>query len=96
MLVLAAGAACWNLRTGAVYGGPADVMWAHGGLLAARNIPIFVIAAAPLVPRRLAAVAAGRLPGLNVAGWLRAAATRFNRHGGRRPLKPKRSRAGTW
>ena len=53
-------------------------MWAHGALLAARNIPIFMIAAAPPVAAAIQQWL-GSLPELQVAGWLRAAAARFNR-----------------
>ena len=57
MLVLAAAAACWNLAKGRFTVPLLMLVWAHAGLLAARNIPIFMIAAAPPVAaaiRRLA------------------------------------------
>jgi hypothetical protein len=78
MLVMAVAAAVWNLRQGRFTETLLMVVWAHGGLLAARNIPIFVIAAAPPVA---AAIQQWLLtvPDLNVAAWLRAAAGKFNR-----------------
>ena len=53
------------------------LLFGHVGLLAARNIPLFAIVSAPLVA---AAVQdwLTRLPNLEVAGWLRTAADRFN------------------
>ena len=51
--------------------------WAHAGLLAARNIPLFAIVSAPLVAAAVEAWLA-RLPQLEVAGWLRTAGVRFN------------------
>ena len=53
------------------------LVWAHAALLAARNIPIFVIVAAPLAAEVLHNWL-GRLPEFNVAEWLRAAARKFN------------------
>jgi hypothetical protein len=46
--------------------------------LAARNIPIFMIAAAPPVAAAIQQCLL-RVPDLNVAGWFRAAAGKFNR-----------------
>jgi hypothetical protein len=51
--------------------------FSHAGLLAARNIPLFAIIAAPLVAEALDAWL-HRLPKLEVAGWLRRAGARFN------------------
>jgi len=53
------------------------LMFAHAGLLAARNIPLFAIVSTPLVA---AAVTAWleRVPRFEVAPWLRRAAERFN------------------
>jgi hypothetical protein len=78
MLVMAVAAAVWNLRQGRFTEAILVFVWAHGGLLANRNIPIFTIAAAPLVA---AAIQQWLLlvPDLNVAAWLRAAAGKFNR-----------------
>ena len=78
MLVLAVVAAATNLRRGHFTEAVLLVVWAHGGLLATRNIPIFMILAAPPV-----AAAMHRwllaLPEMEVAAWLRGAAVRFNR-----------------
>ena len=78
MLAMAVVASIANLRSGRFTEALLLIVWAHGALLAARNIPIFVIVAAPPV----AAVMQQwllRLPDLNVAGWVRAAARKFNR-----------------
>ena len=53
------------------------LMWGHAALLAARNIPIFMIVAAPLVARAMEEWLA-RLPELRVAEWLRRAVRKFN------------------
>ena len=70
------------------------VVWAHGALLAARNIPIFMIVAAPPVAAAIQQWRC-RTAEANVAGWVRAAAERFNRdrerdrrNGLDRPLAP--------
>jgi hypothetical protein len=78
MLVLGAAAACWNLAKGRFTEAVLMLVWAHAGLLAARNIPLFMIVAAPPVA---AAVQEwlNRLPEWNIAGWLRRAARKFNR-----------------
>ncbi|MEO8595248.1 MAG: hypothetical protein ABI759_18145 [Candidatus Solibacter sp.] len=78
MLLLAVGAAIWNLRSGRFTETVLAVMWAHAALLAARNIPIFMIAAAPIAG---AAIQQWLLsvPRWNVAGWMRAAVAKFNR-----------------
>jgi hypothetical protein len=53
-------------------------IWAHAALLASRNIPLFVIVATPIVA---AAVqhALDHAAEANVANWVRAVASRFNR-----------------
>ena len=53
------------------------LVWAHGALLASRNIPIAMILAAPMVAE-IAALAVRRLPQLNVAGWVRSMGARLN------------------
>ena len=60
MLVLAVAAAVWNVRQGRFTEALLMLVWAHGGLLAARNIPIFMIAAAPPVAAAHSAMAAAR------------------------------------
>ena len=78
MLVMAVATTVWSLRQGRYTEALLMFVWAHGALLAGRNIPIFAIVAAPPIA---AAMQQGllRLPHLNVAGWLRAASERFNR-----------------
>jgi len=53
-------------------------VWAHGGLLASRNIPIFVIVAAPIVAGAMQH-ALNRATEANLAGWVRTAALRISR-----------------
>lgn len=78
MLVLGVLSAVAHVKRGSFTEPLLIVVWAHGGLLAARNIPIFAIVAAPAV----AATISGwmdALPQMNVAGWLREAGARANR-----------------
>ncbi len=49
MLILAAGAAFWYLQSGRITPALLAISWAHLALLYARNIPLFLIIAAPLV-----------------------------------------------
>ena len=60
MLVLGAAAACWHLLNRRFTEPLLMLLWAHAALLAARNIPIFVIVAAPPVAAALAVLAEGR------------------------------------
>lgn len=53
------------------------LMWAHAALLSQRNIPLFVIIAAPQVAAVIE-VWLQRLPALSVADWLRRSGTKFN------------------
>lgn len=78
MLALAAATAVWNVSKGRFAEPVLLLMWAHAGLLAARNIPIFMLVAAPPVAAAIEEWLA-RLPELRVAEWLRTAARRFNR-----------------
>ena len=78
MLVAGAAAACWNLARGRYTEALLLGMWAHAGLLAGRNIPLFMIAAAPPVAAAIQDWL-DLLPTLNVAGWLRRASEGFNR-----------------
>lgn len=57
------------------------LVWTHGALLAARNIPIFAIVAAPAVAAAMEHWMS-KAPQADVAGWLRRAAERFNRIAG--------------
>ena len=52
-------------------------VWAHAGLLASRNIPIFVIVAAPIIAAAIQH-ALEQAAEANVAGWVRTVAMRFN------------------
>jgi hypothetical protein len=78
MLVLAIVTAVSNLRQGRFTEVLLIVVWAHGALLAARNIPIFMIVSAPPVAMAIQRWFA-QLPQMQVAGWVRSAAERFNR-----------------
>jgi hypothetical protein len=78
MLALAAATAVWSASKGRFTEPLLMLVWAHGGLLAARNIPIFVIAAAPPVGAAIQEWLL-RLPGVHAAEWLRAAGRKFNR-----------------
>ncbi len=78
MLVMAVVASVANVSRGQFTEPLLMLVWAHGGLLAARNIPIFMIAAAPPVAACIQQWLL-RLPELSVAGWLRSAAGKFNR-----------------
>jgi hypothetical protein len=77
MLVLAAIAALRNIRQCRFTEAILMLVWAHASLLAVRNIPIFMIAAAPPVAGAIHQWMLA-LPGLNVAGWVRRAAEKFN------------------
>jgi hypothetical protein len=78
LLVSGVVAAWWHASNKQYTEAILTIVWAHGGLLAGRNIPIYAILVAPLT-------AAAMQQGLNraqnwqVAGWMRAAAARFNR-----------------
>jgi hypothetical protein len=78
MLVLAAATACWNLARGRFTVPLLMLLWAHAGLLAARNIPIFMIAAAPPVAAAIDEWLS-ILPRRNVACWVRTVVMTFNR-----------------
>ena len=78
MLVMSVTAAVWNLRRGRFTEALLVFVWAHGGLLAARNIPIFMIAASLPVADAIQHWLL-RVPELQVAAWMRAAAAKFNR-----------------
>ncbi|MGD0773161.1 MAG: hypothetical protein ABSC05_10110 [Candidatus Solibacter sp.] len=78
LLLLSVATALWNLRQGRFTEALLIFVWAHGALLAARNIPIFAIAAAPPIAAAIQQWLL-RAPDLNVAAWFRAASARFNR-----------------
>jgi hypothetical protein len=77
MLLLGAGATFWSFKRGSYTEGVLLLVWAHGALLATRNIPLFMIVAVPPVAAMLADWLA-YVPESNVAGWLRRAAGKFN------------------
>ena len=77
MLLTGAAAAFWYVSKGRFTEPLLLLMWGHAALLAARNIPIFMIAAAPLVAWAIEEWLA-RLPQLRVAEWLRNAVRKFN------------------
>jgi hypothetical protein len=78
MLAAGVAAALWNAAKGRYLEPLLMIVWAHGALVASRNLPIFAVLAAPPVA---AMIDAGleRLESANVAGWLRSAARKFNR-----------------
>jgi hypothetical protein len=78
MLALAVATTVWSVSRGQLTESILMLVWAHGALLAARNIPIFMIAAAPPVAAAIQQLLL-ELPSLNIAGWVRSAAGRFNR-----------------
>jgi hypothetical protein len=77
-LTLAVVAAYRNLSNGRYTEPVLMVVWAHASLLAVRNIPIFVIVAAPIVAEMLQS-RLDRAEQWKVAEWVRKAAARFNR-----------------
>ena len=77
MLMISAAGAFWYVSKGSFTEPLLLVMWGHAALMAARNVPIFMIAAAPLVAGAMEEWLA-RLPELRVAGWLRGAVRKFN------------------
>ncbi len=78
MLILAGAAALWHIRQGRFTQALLMFVWAHGALLAVRNIPIFAIVSALPVAAAIQEWLL-RVPDMNVAAWLRAGAVRFNR-----------------
>jgi hypothetical protein len=77
MLIMSTAAAFWYASKGCFTEPLLMLVWGHAALLAARNIPIFMIVAAPVVARAIEEWLA-RLPELRVAEWLRSAAQKFN------------------
>jgi hypothetical protein len=76
LLLAGALAAVWHASKGQYIEAVLIVVWSHGALLAARNIPIFTIIVAPPVA---AAVEdwMGLVPSWNLAAWVRRAAEKF-------------------
>jgi hypothetical protein len=77
MLLLSALTAFSNLSEGSFIQPVLLFMWAHAALLSTRNIPIFMLIAAPPVAAFLQHWL-DRVPSLEVAPWMRTAARRFN------------------
>jgi hypothetical protein len=78
LLLAAAAAAAWNLSRRNFIEPVLIALWAHGALLAARNIPLFAIVAAPPVAAALESWIES-LARSNAAAWLRAASGRYLR-----------------
>ncbi len=76
MLVLAVGAVVWYARRGRYSEVILLLGWGHLSLIAVRNLPLFMILAAPLVALPLAE-AIREFSAAPVAGWLRTAANEF-------------------
>jgi len=81
MLVLSVATAIWSAAHGRYAEPLLMLVWAHGSLLAARNIPIFMMASAPPVAAAIQEWLL-RLPEIHVADWLRRAGGNFNRVAG--------------
>jgi hypothetical protein len=81
MLLTGAAAALWHASKGRYIEPVLILVWGHGALLAARNIPLFMVVAALPVAAALEEWVA-LMPAWNLAGWVRAAAARFTRVAG--------------
>ncbi|MGD0868625.1 MAG: hypothetical protein ABSB88_03660 [Bryobacteraceae bacterium] len=77
MLLLAAVSVFWYARQGRYTESLLLLVFGHLGLMAARNIPIFVLVAAPPVAGLVQAWLNG-LPELELAQWVRRAAAKYN------------------
>jgi hypothetical protein len=77
LLLLGAGAAFWSFRRRSYVEAVLIVVFAHGALLAARNIPLYTVVAAPAIAAMLAERLAA-FPQFETAAWLRDAARKFN------------------
>jgi hypothetical protein len=76
LLVLGVGAAIWHAARGSYTEAVLVVMWGHAALLAARNVPLYAIIAAPIIGSAADAWLR-RLPEMPVVTWLRLAARRY-------------------
>jgi hypothetical protein len=76
MLLVAAVAICWSAVRGRFTEAVVLLVWGHAALLAGRNIPIFMVAAAPLVAASVQEWL-DILPRAQVAGWLSKAVRQF-------------------
>ena len=77
MLLLGAGVVFWSLRRRSYIEAVLIVAFAHGALLAARNIPLYTIVAAPPIAAMMAEWLAA-FPNFETATWLRATVRKFN------------------
>jgi hypothetical protein len=77
LLLLGAGVVFWSFRRRSYVEAVLIVVFAHGALLAARNIPLYSVVAAPAIAAMLAEWLAA-FPQFNTAAWLRGAARKFN------------------
>jgi hypothetical protein len=78
MLLVGAAAAVWYVSTGRFTEFLLLAMWGHAALLAGRNVPIFVVIAAPPVAGAVAHWL-GLLRLSNLPAWLKSAGARLNR-----------------
>jgi len=78
MLLAGVVAALWNATKGRYTEAVLILVFGHTALLAARNIPLFMIVAAPIVAAATNEWVA-LMPNWNVAAWLRTAAAKFAR-----------------
>ena len=76
MLLAGGGAAVWNLAKGSYTEPLLFLVWAHAGLLASRNLPLYAIVATPMVAAAMDAWIR-KLPTLEIADWLKRAARKF-------------------
>jgi hypothetical protein len=76
MLLGGVAAALWNASKGRYTEAVLIVVFGHTALLAARNIPLFMIVAAPVIAAAVDEWVAV-MPNWNVAGWVRKAAEKF-------------------
>ena len=77
LLLLGAGTAFWNFRRRSYVEAVLIVVFAHGALLAARNIPLYTVVAAPPIAAMLAEWLA-LVPQFEAAARFRDAARKFN------------------
>src|SRR5262249_14516800 len=77
LLLLGAGAAFWSFRRRSYVEAVLIIVFAHGALLAARNIPLYTLVAAPPIAAMLAEWLAA-FPQFETVTWLRDVARKFN------------------
>jgi hypothetical protein len=81
LLLAGVAAACWHLSRRRFIEPLLILVWAHGALISARNIPLFAIVVAPPLAAAIQECMEW-LAETNAAGWLRAALRRFRRVSG--------------